>query len=110
MKKEWATIKNHTNYLVSNCGDVKNRTTGKLLSPKTNGRSKTQYVLLINDKGFVKYKTITHLVVEHFTSEKNLKYKRFQYRDSNPKNNNINNIIVSSGSKITKSELMELVK
>jgi len=106
----WRDLEINPDYQVSTYGEVINKKNGRTLTQKQNGRSNTQYVLIMNEvTGKYKYCGITHIVAKTFGLCKDTKYIRFGYVDGNPKNNRIDNIIIT-GNRITQEQLEQLQK
>ena len=88
----WRTINGYENYQVSNLGNVKNISTGKLLKPRVN--KKTGYVLIdIRNGGNKKTIGIHRLVALTFIENDNPENKtQVNHIDENKTNNNVNNL------------------
>ena len=87
----WRTIEEYPNYEVSDCGEVKNTTTGKLLSPYKNKRGYLK-VCLYKD-GKKKYLSVHRLVASAFvTNEDPRTLTQVNHIDENKENNCADNL------------------
>jgi hypothetical protein len=87
MQEEFRVIKGFENYFVSNLGNIKNNSTGRILKP---GINKGYYQVHLSNNGEVKTKLVHRLVGEAFPNPLNKKY--IDHIDNNRLNNNINNL------------------
>lgn len=88
MKEQWKDIADFDNYEVSDLGNVRNKTTGKILKPlKKNGYL---YVDLYNN-GDSKHKYIHRLVANSFIPNP-LNLPQVNHKDCNRANNNVDNV------------------
>lgn len=88
---QWKSIPTYPNYEVSNLGQVRNKTTGNLLSLATKkGRHPYQRAHLCQD-GKARYILVHRLVLEAFVGPCP-KGQQCLHLDSNPRNNRLDNL------------------
>lgn len=89
MKEIWKTISDFNNYEVSNLGNIRNITTGKVLKSSDNGRGYLKVILYQNNKKYTK--KIHRLVAEAFLENpENL--PQINHIDECKTNNSIENL------------------
>lgn len=89
--EEWRKIKYHSNYMVSNNGNVKNITTGKLLKASRNKTSGYMYIRLYSDYGGRTSFRLHRLVALHFLDNP-LGYEDVNHIDEDKENNKVSNL------------------
>lgn len=87
--EEWKQIEGYDNYEVSTFGNVRNKTTQRLLKIKNNSNGYLYYALYKNNIQTNKF--IHRLIGDAFIENpENKKY--IDHKDNNPQNNNISNL------------------
>ena len=87
--EKWKTMKEHSNYEISNCGKVRNKKTGRIRKTTINNKGYEQIIVYINKKPKTYY--IHRLVASNFIENSN-NYKEVNHLDENKLNNNVNNL------------------
>lgn len=88
-KIEWLTIKQNSNYEISNNGQVRNKNTKRILKPAIS--NKGYYLVGLSNKCKMHTYTIHKLVMEHF-NRCAFDGEVINHIDGNKLNNNINNL------------------
>jgi hypothetical protein len=89
MHEEFKTIVDFDNYAVSNCGNIKNIKTNKILKPTNDGRG--YYKINLHKNGISTTKKLHRLIAESFIDNPDNK-PFIDHIDSNKLNNNIDNL------------------
>lgn len=85
----WKLINEHPNYEVSDMGQVRNITTGRILKDRINTRGYT--VVYLSTNGKVKTKRLHRLVAEAFIPNPNGK-EQVNHIDADKRNNEVSNL------------------
>lgn len=97
-KEEWEPINypgiKGEKYLISNHGRVKNKITGKILKPFTDGKGNYEYISFPSEEGLKKRKNISihRLVAWHFVKGYSTEKNEVNHKDNNPRNNYFENL------------------
>lgn len=87
----WKDIEGATNYEISNNGNVRNKTTKKILKGRKTKGGYLQVSIKFDGEEKFKNQYIHRLVAEAFIENKNNK-KEVNHKDGNKLNNNLNNL------------------
>lgn len=87
----WKDIKNADNYEVSNCGNVRNKTTQYVLKPRLCKTGYYQVNIKFNNETKFKNQYVHRLVAETWLSNEDNK-PSVNHKDGNKSNNNVENL------------------
>ena len=89
MQEIWRTMKEHSNYEVSNLGKIKNKTTGRIRKTSINNKGYEQFIIYIDkkQKSFYVHRVVANNFLENFNNLPEVNHK-----DENKLNNCVDNL------------------
>ena len=89
MKEIWKTMKEHSNYEVSDEGQIRNKKTKRILKPSINNKGYKRIIIYINKKSRCLY--VHRIVANNFLENPN-NYKEVNHKNENKLDNRLINL------------------
>ena len=109
--ENWKTIKEASNYEVSNTGLIRNKTTNKILKGRSSKSGYLQVSIKLDETNKFSNRYIHRLVALYFINNPENK-REVNHKDGNKENNNVENLewVTSSENQIHKHKVLGKVK